>query len=337
MAILITGGAGYIGSHTCVELLTAGEQIVVYDNLSNSRSESIRRAEKITGKRIPIVIADLQDAVALNDVFAAHSIEAVIHFAGLKAVGESLAFPLLYFANNVSGTIQLLATMRAAGVHNLVYSSSATVYGDPVSLPLTENHPVAPTNPYGRTKVMVESILRDLAQSEPGWSIAVLRYFNPVGAHESGLIGEDPLGTPNNLMPNIAQVAIGKHPSLRIFGGDYATPDGTCIRDYVHVVDLAAGHLAALSRIRRAQDFFTANLGTGSGHSVLEMVRKFEFVSGRKIAFQVVDRRPGDVATCYADASLASKALGWSATRGLEQMCADAWHWQSLNPNGYSD
>ena len=276
MAILVTGGAGYIGSHTCVELLERGEDVVVFDNLSNSRLEAVRRVEQITGKRIPVIVGDVRDAQALAEAFDAHPIEAVIHFAGLKAVGESTEQPLLYYENNVTGTLRLLTAMRDAGVRRLVFSSSATVYGDPVRLPLTEDHPLTATNPYGRTKLMAESMLRDLAQSEPDWRIAVLRYFNPVGAHESGLIGEDPLGTPNNLMPYLAQVAIGRRPLLRIFGGDYPTPDGTGVRDYVHVVDLAAGHVAALGRLREQPEFVTANLGTGSGRTVLEMVRSFE-------------------------------------------------------------
>ncbi len=335
MAILVTGGAGYIGSHTCVELLQRGEQVVVFDNLSNSRIEAVRRVEQITGKRVPIVVGDVCDPHALREVFATHSIEAVIHFAGLKAVGESVATPLLYYENNVTGTLRLLAAMREAKVRHLVFSSSATVYGDPVQLPLTEEHPLRATNPYGRTKQMTESMLRDLAQSEPGWRIAVLRYFNPVGAHESGLIGEDPLGTPNNLMPFLAQVAIGRRPFLRIFGGDYPTSDGTGVRDYVHVVDLAAGHVAALERLRGKPEFVTVNLGTGAGTTVLEMVQNFESASGRPVAFQIVDRRPGDIAICYADASLAASLLSWRSTRGPREMCEDTWRWQSRNPDGY--
>jgi len=337
LAILVTGGAGFIGSHTCVELLDQGEQVVAFDNLSNSRLEAIRRVERITGKRVPVVVGDVRDPRALREAFAAHPIEAVIHFAGLKAVGESTERPLLYFDNNVTGTVQLLTAMREAGVRTLVFSSSATVYGDPVRLPLTEDHPLGATNPYGRTKLMVESILHDVAQSEPDWRIAVLRYFNPVGAHESGLIGEDPLGTPNNLMPYLAQVAIGRRPLLRIFGGDYPTPDGTGVRDYVHVVDLAAGHVAALARLRERPDFVTANLGTGAGRTVLEMVRSFEAATGRPVAFQIVDRRPGDVASCYADASLAARLLGWTSTRGPQEMCADTWRWQTRNPGGYPE
>jgi UDP-glucose 4-epimerase len=337
LAILVTGGAGYIGSHTCVELLQHGEQVVVFDNLSNSRLEAVRRVETITGKRIPVIVGDVRDPGALSDAFAAHPIEAVIHFAGLKAVGESTREPLLYYANNVSGTVALLAAMRAAAVRRLVFSSSATVYGDPVRLPLTEDHPLSATNPYGRSKLMIEEILRDLAHSEPEWRIGVLRYFNPVGAHESGLIGEDPLGTPNNLMPYLAQVAIGRRPMLNVYGGDYPTPDGTGIRDYVHVVDLAAGHVAALAHLRQQPGLFTANLGTGAGHSVLEMVRCFESASGRRVAYRIVDRRPGDVASCYADPSLAAELLGWKSTRGPAEMCADAWRWQRQNPDGYPE
>jgi UDP-glucose 4-epimerase len=335
LAILVTGGAGYIGSHTCVELLQQGEQVVVFDNLSNSRIEAVRRVEQITGKRVPIVVGDVCDPQALREAFATHAIEAVIHFAGLKAVGESVAKPLLYYENNVTGTLRLLAAMREAKVRHLVFSSSATVYGDPVQLPLTEEHPLRAANPYGRTKQMTESMLRDLAQSEPGWRIAVLRYFNPVGAHESGLIGEDPLGTPNNLMPFLAQVAIGRRPFLRIFGGDYPTPDGTGVRDYVHVVDLAAGHVAALARLRGKPEFVTVNLGTGAGTTVLEMVQNFESASGRPVAFKIVDRRPGDIAICYADASLAASLLQWKSTRGPREMCEDTWRWQSRNPDGY--
>jgi UDP-glucose 4-epimerase len=335
LAILVTGGAGYIGSHTCVELLQQGEQVVVFDNLSNSRIEAVRRVEQITGKRVPVVVGDVCDPFALREAFATHSIEAVIHFAGLKAVGESVARPLAYYENNVTGTLRLLTAMRDAGVRRLVFSSSATVYGDPITLPLTESHPLGATNPYGRTKQMAESILRDLAQSEPDWRFAVLRYFNPVGAHESGLIGEDPLGTPNNLMPFLAQVAIGRRPLLQIFGGDYPTSDGTGVRDYVHVVDLAAGHVAALMRLRGQPDFLTANLGTGAGRTVLEMVRNFESVSGMPVAFKIVDRRPGDIAVCYADATLAAAELGWRSTRGPREMCEDAWRWQRRNPDGY--
>jgi UDP-glucose 4-epimerase len=336
MAILLTGGVGYIGSHTCVELLRSGEDVVVLDNLSNGSPEALRRVEKITGKNVATIVGDVRDLGFLRSVFAQNPIDAVIHFAGLKAVGESSEKPLLYYQNNVVGTINLLDAMRDAKVRTLVFSSSATVYGNPKRLPLTEDHPLGATNPYGRTKLMIEEILRDVASSEPGWRIALLRYFNPVGAHESGLIGEDPLGTPNNLMPSVARVAVGMYPSLRIFGGDYATPDGTGVRDYIHVVDLASGHLAALAKLREQGGLLTVNLGTGKGHSVLEIVAAFAAESGKSIPYHIVERRPGDVAACYADASLAATLLGWKATRDLRQMCADTWHWQRKNPAGYA-
>lgn len=335
MAILVTGGAGYIGSHTCVELLAAGEPVVVLDNFCNSSPESLRRVAAITGATPLCVEGDLRDAACLARLFAEHEIEAVIHFAGLKAVGESVAKPLLYYDNNVVGTIRLLEAMRGAGVRNLVFSSSATVYGDPQRLPLTEDHPLSATNAYGQSKLMIEEILRDVARSEPGWRVALLRYFNPVGAHKSGTIGEDPQGMPNNLMPFVAQVAVGVREKLSVFGGDYPTPDGTGVRDYIHVVDLALGHLRALERLRREDGLFAVNLGTGIGYSVLDMVRAFEAASGRKVAYQVVDRRPGDIASCYADPSLALALLGWRATRGIDEMCADAWRWQSRNPAGF--
>lgn len=335
MAILLTGGAGYVGSHTGVEMLRQGEDVVVLDNLSNSSPEALRRVERITGKVIKTIVGDVRDRDLLTSVFAQNSIEAVVHFAGLKAVGESAVEPLLYYQNNVLGTINLLHAMREAQLRTLVFSSSATVYGDPQRLPLTEDHPLGATNPYGRTKLMIEEILRDLAYGEPGWRIAMLRYFNPVGAHESGLIGEDPGGTPNNLMPYIARVAVGTYPLLKIFGDDYATPDGTGVRDYIHVVDLATGHLAALARLRTHEGLIAVNLGTGHGRSVLELVAAFESASGRSIPWQVVERRPGDVASCYADASLAKTLLGWTSTRDVRQMCADAWRWQRQNPEGY--
>ena len=335
MAILVTGGAGYIGSHTCVELLAAGEPVVVLDNFCNSSPESLRRVAAITGATPLCVEGDLRDAACLARLFAEHEIEAVIHFAGLKAVGESVAKPLLYYDNNVVGTIRLLEAMRGAGVRNLVFSSSATVYGDPQRLPLTEDHPLSATNAYGQSKLMIEEILRDVARSEPGWRVALLRYFNPVGAHKSGTIGEDPQGIPNNLMPFVAQVAVGVREKLSVFGADYPTPDGTGVRDYIHVVDLALGHLRALERLRREDGLFAVNLGTGIGYSVLDMVRAFEAASGRKVAYQVVDRRPGDIASCYADPSLALELLGWRATRGIDEMCADAWRWQSRNPAGF--
>ncbi len=335
MAILVTGGAGYVGSHTRVELLQAGEQVIVLDNFSNSSPEAVRRVGAIAGRAPLCVEGDIRDAACLARLFSDHDIEAVIHFAGLKAVGESVAKPLLYYDNNVVGTIRLLEAMRAAGVRNLVFSSSATVYGDPQRLPLTEDHPLSATNPYGQSKLMIEEILRDVARSEPGWRIGLLRYFNPVGAHASGTIGEDPQGIPNNLMPFVAQVAVGAREKLSVFGGDYPTPDGTGVRDYIHVVDLAIGHLRALDRIRAHEGLFAVNLGTGIGYSVLDMVRAFEAASGRKVAYRIVDRRPGDIASCYADPSLARALLGWRAERGIEQMCADAWRWQSANPRGF--
>ena len=335
MAILVTGGAGYIGSHTCVELMEAGERVVVLDNYSNSSPESLRRVAAIAGLTPFCVEGDLRDADCLRRVFAQNEIEAVIHFAGLKAVGESVAKPLLYYDNNVAGTIRLLEAMREAGVRNLVFSSSATVYGDPQRLPLTEDHPLSATNAYGQSKLMIEEILRDVSRSEAGWRVALLRYFNPVGAHRSGTIGEDPQGTPNNLMPFVAQVAVGARERLSVFGGDYPTPDGTGVRDYIHVVDLAQGHLRALELLRRDEGLFAVNLGTGTGYSVLDMVRAFEAASGRKVAYQIVERRPGDIASCYADPSLAFELLGWRATRGIDEMCTDAWRWQSRNPAGF--
>ena len=335
MAILVTGGAGYIGSHTCVELLEAGERVVVLDNYSNSSPEALRRVAAITGVTPFCIEGDLRDAVCLRRLFGKNEIEAVIHFAGLKAVGESVAKPLLYYDNNVVGTIRLIEAMREAGVRNLVFSSSATVYGDPQHLPLTEDHPLSATNAYGQSKLMIEEILRDVARSEAGWRVALLRYFNPVGAHKSGTIGEDPQGIPNNLMPFVSQVAVGAREQLSVFGGDYPTRDGTGVRDYIHVVDLALGHLRALERLRREDGLFAVNLGTGTGYSVLDMVRAFEAASGRKVAYRIVDRRPGDIASCYADPSLAFELLGWRATRGIDEMCADAWRWQSRNPAGF--
>jgi len=335
MAILLTGGAGYIGSHTCVALLRSGEDVVVLDNFSNASPEALRRVEKITGKSVTTIVGDVRDRAVLRSVFAQSAIESVIHFAGLKAVGESAQKPLIYYQNNVLGTINLIEAMDEAGLRTLVFSSSATVYGNPQCLPLTENHPLGATNPYGRTKLMIEEVLGDVAISEPGWRIALLRYFNPVGAHESGLIGEDPLGTPNNLMPYVARVAVGAYPLLNVFGGDYATSDGTGVRDYIHVADLAEGHIAALARLRQQEGLFAVNLGTGKGHSVLEIIAAFESVSGTSIDFRIVGRRPGDVASCYADASLAATLLGWKAMRDLKQMCADTWRWQSQNPTGF--
>ena len=332
MAILVTGGAGYIGSHTCVELLHRGEDVVALDNLSNARPEVPQRVEHIAGRGMTTIIGDLRDPPLLHQVFARYPIEAVIHFAGLKAVGESAEKPLLYYQNNVQGTLNLIDAMRSAEVRTIVFSSSATVYGHPQHLPLTEDHPLHPATPYGRTKLMAEEILRDQAHSDPEWRIALLRYFNPVGAHESGLIGDDPVGTPNNLMPFVGRVAVGTYPVLNVFGGDYATPDGTGVRDYIHVMDLAAGHWSALTRLRTQEKPVAVNLGTGKGYSVLEIVAAFESVSGRSIPFRIVDRRPGDVASCYADVSLAASLLGWKATRDLRRMCADAWRWQQSRP-----
>jgi UDP-glucose 4-epimerase len=335
MKILVTGGAGYIGSHTCLELLAAGCEVVVLDNLSNARQESLRRVAEITGRAPSFVRGDVRDESALRQVFAGHRIEAVIHFAGLKAVGESVEQPLHYYDNNVNGSLCLLRAMDAAGVRRLVFSSSATVYGDPHAVPIREDFLLSVTNPYGRSKLMVEDILRDLCLSDPRWQVALLRYFNPVGAHESGLIGEDPNGIPNNLMPFVSQVAIGKRPEVVVFGNDYPTPDGTGVRDYIHVVDLARGHLKALDALRNTQGALTINLGTGRGYSVLEMIKAFSLACGRELPYRIAARRPGDVAACYADPSLAAEVLGWRAERNIEQMCADSWRWQSQNPDGY--
>lgn len=337
MKVLVTGGAGYIGSHTCVELLAAEHELVVVDNLCNSKAESLRRVRAISGRPLDFVQADLRDEAALEALFSAHAFDAVIHFAGLKAVGESSEIPLEYYDNNLGGTFALCRAMREAGVKRLVFSSSATVYGDPATVPIREDFPLSATNPYGRTKLFIEEILRDLHRADPSWDIALLRYFNPVGAHASGTIGEDPNGIPNNLMPFIAQVAVGKREALQVFGDDYPTPDGTGVRDYIHVVDLALGHLAALERLRDAPGLLTCNLGTGQGYSVLEMVRAFEAASGRPVPYQIVGRRPGDIAACYADPAQARAMLGWQAERGLEQMVDDAWRWQRQNPDGYPD
>jgi UDP-glucose 4-epimerase len=334
--ILVTGGAGYIGSHTCVELLQAGHEVVVVDNLCNSSSAAIGRIERIAGRKVAFHECDVRDAEALRGIFREHAIDAVLHFAGLKAVDESVAQPLRYYENNVGGTLALCEAMADAGVRQLVFSSSATVYGDPDAVPVREDHPLRPTNPYGRSKTMVEAILQDLFCSDPAWKIALLRYFNPVGAHESGLIGEDPGGVPNNLMPYIAQVAVGRREALNVHGNDYPTPDGTGVRDYIHVVDLARGHLAALEKLATTREVLTVNLGTGRGYSVLEMVEAFRKASGKEIPYRIVSRRPGDVASCYADPTLAARLLGWRAERGLDQMCRDVWHWQSMNPDGYS-
>lgn len=333
--VLVTGGAGYIGSHTVVELLEAGHSVTVLDNLSNASAVAIERVERITGQRVPLVVGDVRDAALLRGLLAGERFDATMHFAGLKAVGESVAKPLDYYDNNVAGTTTLLECLAEAGVRTFVFSSSATVYGDPQRVPIDEDSPTGPTNPYGRTKWMVEYVLRDLAAADPRWAIGILRYFNPVGAHDSGLIGEDPQGTPNNLMPFVAQVAVGRRERLSVFGGDYPTRDGTGVRDYIHVVDLARGHLAALERARAHAGAFTVNLGTGNGYSVLEMVAAFERASGRPVPYEIVERRPGDVAECYADPARAAQLLGWSAGKGIDAMCADTWRWQSGNPDGY--
>ena len=326
--ILVTGGTGYIGSHTVVELLTAGHEVVILDNLSNSRSEVLQSIEKITGKSPDFVEGDMRDAALLEALFTRYHFDAVIHFAGLKAVGESVAKPLEYYENNVHGSIVLFQAMIRHGVKQLVFSSSATVYGDPDVLPVKEDAPLRATNPYGRTKLMIEEVLEDLAKADPDWRIATLRYFNPIGAHRSGLIGEAPNGIPNNLLPYVAQVATGKLEYLSVFGNDYPTPDGTGVRDFIHVVDLALGHLKALDFLRAHAGLHVFNLGTGNGYSVLEIVRAFEQVSGKTVAYKMVPRRPGDIASCYANTDKALLELGWQAERGLDLMCADAWRWQ---------
>jgi UDP-glucose 4-epimerase len=330
-SILVTGGAGYIGSHTVVELLAAGHEVFIIDNLCNSRRSVIDKIAAIAGRRPEFLNLDMRDRAGLRNFFSAHSFDAVLHFAGLKSVGESVAKPLLYYDNNVAGTTSLLDSMAEAGVKTLVFSSSATVYGEPSSVPIKEDFPLSATNPYGRSKLMIEDILRDTVRSDPQWRIALLRYFNPVGAHASGLIGEDPNGVPNNLLPYVAQVAAGILPQLSVYGADYPTPDGTGIRDYIHVVDLAEGHLAALRALAGRPDLLTMNLGTGRGVSVLEMIKAFSGASGRRIDYRIVERRPGDVAECYADPSLAFELTGWRAKRTVEEMCADAWRWQKTN------
>lgn len=334
--ILITGGTGYIASHTVVELLAKGQEVVLLDNFSNSSPAVLERIARISGQRPACIEGDIRDAAVLDAIFARWKISAVVHFAGLKAVGESVSDPLRYYDNNVSGTLSLLQAMARAEVRRLVFSSSATVYGDPASVPIREDFPLQATNPYGRSKLHIEEMLRDLAVADPRWQITLLRYFNPVGAHPSGLIGEDPRGTPNNLMPFVAQVAVGRRPELSIFGGDYATPDGTGVRDYIHVVDLALGHLAALDALPAQDGILAVNLGTGTGYSVLDMVRAFEAASGRPVPYRIVDRRPGDVASCYADPAAAHRLLGWQASRDLRAMCEDSWRWQLGNPDGYA-
>jgi UDP-glucose 4-epimerase len=335
VAILITGGAGYIGSHTCVELLKAGYQVIVVDNLSNSHPESLSRVEELTGKGYEFFEVDLLNRQGLEEVFSKYHIDAVIHFAGLKAVGESVSMPLHYYHNNITGTLILCDVMKKYGVKNLVFSSSATVYGMPDQVPINEDFPLSATNPYGRTKLMIEEILRDLHVADNSMSIALLRYFNPIGAHESGVIGEDPNGIPNNLMPYVTQVAVGKLKELQVFGNDYPTVDGTGVRDYIHVVDLALGHVKALEKVMSSSGVEAYNLGTGQGYSVLELVSAFERVSGVKVPYRIVERRPGDVAVCYADVTKAEKELGWVAERGIEEMCKDSWRWQQKNPDGY--
>lgn len=338
MSILVTGGAGYIGSHTCVELLNAGYEVVVVDNLSNACKESLERVKKITGKNLTFYEADILDREALVHIFEKETIESVIHFAGLKAVGESVSKPLEYYQNNISGTLVLCDVMRQFGVKNIVFSSSATVYGRPAQIPITEQCPKGTcTNPYGWTKWMLEQILTDLHAADSQWNVILLRYFNPIGAHESGLIGEDPKGIPNNLVPYITQVAVGKLKKLGIFGNDYDTPDGTGVRDYIHVVDLARGHVKAIERLKDKKGVLVYNLGTGNGYSVLQIVKAFEKACQKSIPYEIKERRPGDISTCYADPALAKEELGWTAEKTLDDMCADSWRWQSGNPNGYRE
>jgi UDP-glucose 4-epimerase len=336
MAILVTGGAGYIGSHTVLELLERGDEVIVVDNLSNSSKESLLRVESITGKNPVFYKIDLLNKPALSKVFQSHTIDSVIHFAGYKAVGESVQKPMMYYQNNIDSTLILCEVMNENDVKNLVFSSSATVYGDPEVVPITEESPLSATNPYGRTKLFIEYILKDLHVSDNSWNIALLRYFNPVGAHKSGLIGEDPNGIPNNLMPFVSQVAVGKREFLSVFGDDYPTVDGTGVRDYIHVIDLALGHLKAIDKLESKPGLVIYNLGTGKGTSVLEMVKAFEEASGRKVEYKITPRRPGDIATCFADPTKAKTELGWTAKFGIAEMCEDAWKWQSENPNGYN-
>ena len=336
MAILVTGGAGFIGSHTCVEMLNAGYEVIVVDNLCNASEEAIRRVEKITGKNVTFYKADIRDKEALDQIFDKESVECVIHFAGLKAVGESVVKPLEYYQNNIAGTLNLCDVMRNHNVKNIIFSSSATVYGDPAFIPITEECPKGTcTNPYGWTKWMLEQILTDLHTADPEWNVVLLRYFNPIGAHESGLMGEDPKGIPNNLLPYIAQVAIGKLECLGVFGDDYDTPDGTGVRDYIHVVDLAVGHVKALKKIQEKSGVSIYNLGTGVGYSVLDVLHAFEKACGKEIPYQIKPRRAGDIATCYCNAEKAKNELGWVAERGIDKMCEDSWRWQTMNPDGY--
>ncbi len=335
MRILVTGGAGYIGSHTCLELLEAGHEVIIVDNLVNSQKESLRRVEELTNKSVKFYKVDLREIEQLRAVFGNNKIEAVIHFAGLKAVGESVSMPLRYYENNISGTLKLCKVMAEHNVKNIVFSSSATVYGDPASVPITEDFPLSATNPYGNSKLFIEYILRDLHTSDAAWNVILLRYFNPVGAHKSGRIGESPNEIPNNLMPYISQVAVGKLEKLSVFGDDYPTPDGTGVRDYIHVVDLALGHIKALEKLAANPGVVIYNLGTGKGCSVLDLVKNFENASGRKVPYKIVARRPGDIAKCYADPGKARQELGWQAERGLAEMCEDTWRWQSHNPRGF--
>ena len=338
MKILVTGGAGYIGSHTCVELLDAGYEVVILDNLYNSSKKAVDRIEEITGKKVSFYENDMLDKEALEKIFSVENIDAVIHFAGLKAVGESVAKPLEYYKNNITGTLTLVEVMREHNCKNIIFSSSATVYGDPAFIPITEECPKGtPTNPYGWTKSMLEQILTDIHTSDNEWNVILLRYFNPIGAHKSGMIGEDPKGIPNNLLPYVAQVAIGKLECVGVFGDDYDTPDGTGVRDYIHVVDLALGHVKALDKIKENPGVKVYNLGTGNGYSVLDVIKAFSKACGHDVPYQIKPRRPGDIATCYSDASLAKKELNWEAKFGIEEMCADSWNWQSKNPNGYNE
>lgn len=338
MKILVTGGAGYIGSHTCVELLNAGYDVVVVDNLYNASAKALDRVREITGKDLTFYEADVLDAPKMDEIFKKEQVDCVIHFAGLKAVGESVVKPLEYYKNNINGTLVLCEAMRKNGCKNIIFSSSATVYGNPAFIPITEECPKGtPTNPYGWTKWMIEQILTDLHTADPEWNVILLRYFNPIGAHKSGLMGEDPKGIPNNLLPYVAQVAIGKLKCLGVFGDDYDTPDGTGVRDYIHVVDLAAGHVKAINKIKENPGVKIYNLGTGKGYSVLDVVKAFSKACGHDVPYEIKPRRAGDISTCYSDASLAKKELGWEAQYGIDEMCADSWKWQSMNPNGYND
>ena len=336
MAILVTGGTGYIGTHTCIELIKADYEVVVVDNLCNSSLESLKRVERLVGSNIPFYKVDVRDKSALTRVFEQHSIDGVLHFAGFKSVGESVKKPIEYYDINVGGTFILAKVMREFGCKTFVFSSSATVYGDPHTVPIKEDFPLSVTNPYGRSKLMIEEFLQDVLAADDGWYIALLRYFNPVGAHKSGLIGEDPNNIPNNLMPYISQVAVGKLENLSVFGGDYDTPDGTGVRDYIHIVDLAKGHVKALQALENKPQVLIVNLGTGNGYSVLDMIEAFKRASGKSVPYQITDRRSGDIATCYADPTYAEKKLGWKAECELDEMCEDTWRWQSMNPGGYS-